>query len=90
MFVTHDLIHVFFIDVLPAIPILKKHVEYIIDRHTHYTEEGANKPEELGELFSTEWTRAAISTVISQASGHISQVCVDFSGTSEAPTDLGV
>ena len=66
----------------PAISIWRKHVEFLIDRYTHYTTEG-NKPEELGELFSTEWTRAAIAAVVSQGSGHITQVrkltCVWYS-----------
>lgn len=57
-----------------AIPVLQKHVKFLIDRHGHYDSEG-NKPEELGELFSTEWTRAAISAVVCQASGHLTQVC---------------
>ncbi|KAJ3490444.1 hypothetical protein NLI96_g1424 [Meripilus lineatus] len=55
-----------------SIPILQNHIQYLIDRHTRYSTEG-DKPEELGELFSTEWTRAAISDIVSKGSGHLTQ-----------------
>ena len=58
-----------------AIPILQNHIQYLIDRHTRYSGEG-DKPEELGELFSTEWTRAAISDTVSKGSGHLTQVSI--------------
>ena len=56
-----------------AIPVLKKHVEFLIDRYNHFVETGS-KPDGLDELFSTEWTRMAISTVVEKGVGHLSQV----------------
>ena len=58
-----------------AIPVLKKHVEFLIDRYNHFVETGS-KPDGLDELFSTEWTRMAISTVVEKGIGHLSQVSV--------------
>ncbi|OCH91935.1 RNA-binding protein Prp24 [Obba rivulosa] len=55
-----------------SIPLLQRHLEFLIERHEHYST-AEQKPEDLGELFSTEWTRAAISAVVSQGAGHLSR-----------------
>lgn len=55
-----------------AIPILKRHVELILARFEHYLE--AEKPQELGELFSVEWTRTALAEVVDKGIWHLSQV----------------
>lgn len=55
-----------------SIPILQKHLQFIIDRHAHYVGEEA-KPAELGALFSTSWTRAAIADVVNKGVRHITQ-----------------
>jgi hypothetical protein len=59
--------------IITAIPILQKHLQFIIDRHAHYGGEEV-KPSELGELFSTSWTRAAIAEVVNKGIGHLTQV----------------
>lgn len=33
------------------------------------------KPTELGEIFTTEWTREAIEEVVDKGIGHLTQVC---------------
>ncbi|KAG6331001.1 hypothetical protein ID866_8087, partial [Astraeus odoratus] len=53
-----------------SIPTLQRHVEFLIDRHAYFSTLEA-KPEELGELFSTVWTREAIGTVVERGLGHI-------------------
>lgn len=55
-----------------AIPVLKKHVEFILARHEHYLE--TEKPQELGELFSVEWTRKALGEVVDKGVWHLTQV----------------
>ncbi|KAL4250529.1 hypothetical protein ABKN59_002266 [Abortiporus biennis] len=55
-----------------SIPILRKHIEFLIDRYDYFKELDS-RPEELGELFSMEWTRGAIAAVASEGSGHLTQ-----------------
>ncbi|KIM54604.1 hypothetical protein SCLCIDRAFT_136495 [Scleroderma citrinum Foug A] len=55
-----------------SIPILQKHLEFLIDRHAYFSALEP-KPEELGELFSTEWTREAIATVVTKGHGHLTK-----------------
>ncbi|KAF8895465.1 hypothetical protein BD779DRAFT_1619135 [Infundibulicybe gibba] len=56
-----------------SIPILQKHLQFILERHAHYSSGENEKPAELNELFSAEWTRAAIAEVVSQGAGHLTQ-----------------
>ncbi|KAI0081583.1 hypothetical protein K474DRAFT_1703756 [Panus rudis PR-1116 ss-1] len=55
-----------------SIPILKKHLEYLIERHAHFAELD-EKPEDLGELFTNEWTRNAIEEVVNKGIGHLTE-----------------
>ncbi|KAJ7175442.1 hypothetical protein C8R46DRAFT_64994 [Mycena filopes] len=52
-----------------SIPILKKHVEFILARFQHYSE--TLKPQELGELFSVDWTRIALAQVVDKGIWHL-------------------
>ncbi|KAJ7714178.1 hypothetical protein B0H16DRAFT_1808225, partial [Mycena metata] len=54
-----------------SIPILKKHIEFILARFEHYSE--TPKPQELGELFSVDWTRAALSQVVDKGIWHLTK-----------------
>ncbi|KAF9013425.1 hypothetical protein BDQ17DRAFT_1386973 [Cyathus striatus] len=55
-----------------SIPILLKHVQFLINKHTEYHgEEPTPIPEELGNVFSTEWTRLAIERVVEKGIGHL-------------------
>ncbi|KAI3616179.1 rna-binding protein prp24 [Moniliophthora roreri] len=55
-----------------SIPILKRHLEFVMERHAAYTE-GEAKPEELEELFSTEWTRLTMTDIVNKGVGHLAQ-----------------
>ncbi|KAJ3976364.1 hypothetical protein EV361DRAFT_968793 [Lentinula raphanica] len=55
-----------------SITLLKRHIELILSRHEHYAN-GAPKPDEMGELFSTEWTRAKITDIVQHGIGHITE-----------------
>ncbi|KIK69665.1 hypothetical protein GYMLUDRAFT_212399 [Collybiopsis luxurians FD-317 M1] len=55
-----------------SISVLKRHIEFILGRYEHYAS-GAAKPDELGELFSTEWTRLAITDIVNKGIGHITE-----------------
>ncbi|KAJ3800908.1 hypothetical protein GGU11DRAFT_676191 [Lentinula aff. detonsa] len=55
-----------------SIPVLKRHIELILSRYEYYAN-GAVKPDGLGQLFSTEWTRAAIMEIVNKGIGHITE-----------------
>lgn len=57
-----------------AIPLLQKHLEFILSGHSHYASIENKKPETLQEIFSTEWTRSAIAEVTNKGIGHLTQV----------------
>ncbi|KIJ17712.1 hypothetical protein PAXINDRAFT_130029 [Paxillus involutus ATCC 200175] len=54
-----------------SIPILQKHIEFLVDRHAHFATLDTSL--EDGELFSTPWTRDAISEVVEKGAGHITK-----------------
>ncbi|KIK95320.1 hypothetical protein PAXRUDRAFT_140954 [Paxillus rubicundulus Ve08.2h10] len=54
-----------------SIPILQKHIELLVDRHAHFAT--LNTSPEDGELFSTPWTRDAISEVVKKGAGHLTK-----------------
>ncbi|KAJ7645566.1 hypothetical protein DFH06DRAFT_1425383 [Mycena polygramma] len=54
-----------------SIPILKRHIEFILARFEHYSE--TEKPQELGELFSVDWTRTAVQEVVEKGIWHLTQ-----------------
>ncbi|KAF5389233.1 hypothetical protein D9757_003432 [Collybiopsis confluens] len=53
-----------------SISVLKRHIEFILSRYQDYAD-GAIKPNELGELFSVEWTKIAVADVVDKGIGHI-------------------
>ncbi|KAI0820419.1 RNA-binding protein Prp24 [Trametes gibbosa] len=53
-----------------SIPILQKHLEFLVERWEHFTE---SKPEDLGELFTPDWMHEALSKVVSQGLGHLTK-----------------
>ncbi|KAG6841698.1 hypothetical protein C0991_007968 [Blastosporella zonata] len=56
-----------------SIPILQKHLQFLIDHHEQYASENS-KPDALGDLFSTPWTRTAITEVVNKGLGHLAKV----------------
>jgi hypothetical protein len=56
-----------------AISILRKHLGFLVSK---YDEISAmqSKPQDLGDMFSAEWTRTAISEVVAKGIGHITEV----------------
>ncbi|KAF9468618.1 hypothetical protein BDZ94DRAFT_1279703 [Collybia nuda] len=55
-----------------SISILQKHIQFIIDRHAHFTH-GEAKPSEFEDMFTTSWTRDAILDVVNKGIGHLRQ-----------------
>ncbi|KAK7690329.1 hypothetical protein QCA50_006986 [Cerrena zonata] len=55
-----------------SIPVLKKHVKFLIERYDHFVETGS-KPDTDSDLFSTEWTRHAIADVVAKGIGHLTE-----------------
>ncbi|KAI0669180.1 RNA-binding protein Prp24 [Trametes maxima] len=55
-----------------SITILQKHLQFLVDRYEHFAESG-NKPEGPEELFSADWTHAAMSKVVAQGIGHLTK-----------------
>ncbi|KAL0576045.1 Splicing factor [Marasmius crinis-equi] len=56
-----------------SIPILKRHIEFVISRYEAYTTDGNAKPEEFGEMFSVERTRAHLTEVVNKGAGHLTE-----------------
>ncbi|TRM63998.1 hypothetical protein BD626DRAFT_547754 [Schizophyllum amplum] len=56
-----------------SIDILNKHLHLLIDRHEHYADAENIKPEELGDAFSTEWTRSQLHRTVAKGLGHLSK-----------------
>ena len=57
----------------PAIPILQKHLEFLVERYEHFSDAGG-RPEALEELFSPNWMHEAMSKVIAKGSGNWTKV----------------
>ncbi|KAI0916773.1 hypothetical protein AcW1_007863 [Taiwanofungus camphoratus] len=55
-----------------SIPLLQRHLELLIDRYQHFAS-SESRNLDLGELFSTEWTRGAIHEMVSKGLGHLTQ-----------------
>ncbi|PSR71958.1 hypothetical protein PHLCEN_2v12168 [Hermanssonia centrifuga] len=55
-----------------SIPLLKKHIEFILHRHTHFQEQGS-RPDAFGDLLNTEWTFTESRKVYERAVGHLSE-----------------
>ena len=56
----------------PAIPILQKHLDFLVKRHEHFVEAGG-RPDALGEMFSPEWLHESMSKVTAQGAGHLTK-----------------
>ncbi|KAF8134176.1 hypothetical protein K438DRAFT_1787245 [Mycena galopus ATCC 62051] len=54
-----------------SIPILKRHAEFILAHCEGYTETA--KPQELGELFSDDWTQNAFGEAVNKGIWHLTQ-----------------
>jgi len=55
-----------------SMAVLQKHIDFLIDRHARFSVLD-EKPEEFGELLSTEWTRSLMSSVVNKGAGHLTQ-----------------
>ncbi|TFK90773.1 RNA-binding protein Prp24 [Polyporus arcularius HHB13444] len=55
-----------------SIPILQKHLEFLVERYEHYAEAGG-RPDQLEELFSPEWMHETMSKLVSQGAGHLTK-----------------
>lgn len=56
-----------------AIPLLKKHLQFVTEQHAQLVEAGT-RPETFEELFSTEWVLAEMEKVASRGLGHLTEV----------------
>ncbi|KAF5382630.1 hypothetical protein D9615_003010 [Tricholomella constricta] len=57
-----------------SLPILQKHLQFLLDSHERYSSaEAEPKPAALGDLFSTPWTRTAITEVVNKGIGHLTE-----------------
>ena len=63
------------IDIYLAMPILQKHLEFLVDRFEHLAQLEP-KPDGLGELFSPEWMHGTLTKVVSLGIGHITKVSI--------------
>ncbi|KAI6030527.1 hypothetical protein F5J12DRAFT_296247 [Pisolithus orientalis] len=56
-----------------SIPLLRKHVEFLINVHEHFNGTTFDSPEELQEVFTSEWARDAIDEVVAKGAVHLTQ-----------------
>ncbi|KAF8349290.1 hypothetical protein F5887DRAFT_945363 [Amanita rubescens] len=56
-----------------SIPILQRHLQFLLDKHAKYHSSGEMRPPELDEIFTTDWTREAITEVVNKGIGHLTQ-----------------
>ncbi|KAH9035591.1 hypothetical protein EDB84DRAFT_1485100 [Lactarius hengduanensis] len=55
-----------------SIPLLRQHIDFLIDRHAYFSSSSANSV--LPEVpFSREWTHKALNAVVARGVGHITQ-----------------
>ncbi|KAF5315056.1 hypothetical protein D9619_007334 [Psilocybe cf. subviscida] len=54
-----------------SIPILQRHLNFLVEKHALYTTGEQLKAEALGDIFSTSWSREAIEDVVSKGAGHL-------------------
>lgn len=59
-----------------AIPILQKHLNFLVERHAFYVSGEQLRPEALGDVFTTTWTRNSIHQVVQKGLGHLIEVCI--------------
>ncbi|KAF8463228.1 hypothetical protein DFH94DRAFT_786990 [Russula ochroleuca] len=55
-----------------SIPLLRQHIDFLIDRHSHFSSSDAN-PILPDDPFSVEWTREALRAVVAQGVNHVAQ-----------------
>lgn len=58
-----------------AISILQKHLNFLVERHGLYVSGEQLRPEALGDVFTTTWTRNSIHQVVQKGLGHLIEVC---------------
>ncbi|KAF9454778.1 hypothetical protein P691DRAFT_716623 [Macrolepiota fuliginosa MF-IS2] len=60
-----------------SIPLLQKHLQFIVDRYEKYHgDDKEMKPADLGDLFSEEWTRDVMNSVVGKGQNHLTQSCL--------------
>lgn len=59
-----------------AIPLLRKHIDFLIERHASLSESGVklSDGQDEDELLSTSWTRKSLASVVSKGSAHLTKV----------------
>ncbi|KZT09316.1 RNA-binding protein Prp24 [Laetiporus sulphureus 93-53] len=55
-----------------SIPLLEKHLDLLIERYEHFGTLDT-KPNDLEELFSTEWTQSKMNEVVAKGIGHLTK-----------------
>ncbi|KAF9046435.1 hypothetical protein BJ165DRAFT_1471732 [Panaeolus papilionaceus] len=56
-----------------SIPVLERHTNFLLEQYDKYSSGEEMKPSQLGDIFSTEWTRDALHEVTQKAKIHLTQ-----------------
>lgn len=56
-----------------AIPLLRKHLDFLAERYEHFASLEA-RPEEFGDMFTASWVRVEMPRVVEKGAGHLTQV----------------
>ncbi|EIN12540.1 hypothetical protein PUNSTDRAFT_81810 [Punctularia strigosozonata HHB-11173 SS5] len=69
-----------------SVPVLQSHLEFLTETFDHFRQQ-TERPEPLGELFTSSWTRQAVSEVVSKGSGHLIKSHVLWDAARDWATD---
>ncbi|KAJ3565020.1 hypothetical protein NP233_g7910 [Leucocoprinus birnbaumii] len=60
-----------------SIPLLQKHLQLVVERYEKYHgDDKEMKPADLGDMFSEEWTREQMSSIVLRGQSHLTQSCL--------------
>lgn len=63
----------FLIHVFVAIPLLLKHIEFILERYEHFKELDT-RPDDFEDMFTPDWTLNELERTVAKGTGHLTEV----------------
>ena len=59
--------------ILKAIPLLQKHLEFLLERYEHVKEQETH-PDDLNGLLTMDWMLSEMDKTVSKGAGHLTEV----------------
>jgi squamous cell carcinoma antigen recognized by T-cells 3 len=73
---SHSLLYLYTTKGHLAVPLLKAHAEFLIERHAQFGSSENNAEENEDGAFSAAWTRSSLEELVTKASKHITEVSI--------------